>query len=921
MDAVKHLTQQMMKALSVREHEDPHEAVVYLGDDSPMRSQIALDILSKAIDKNKLVRVQRPCTRNGKTFMTFKWVLPSKVKKGDVIIQNKGAYDKFVEAGGDAVELGASDKTKSGPLAKLNAKKQKAAAGKKIIPKKKPEAKPQEKQTPKKPEPKPPEKKQAANGGNTKVEKKTKAEPEKNTAQKPEQEAETQAAAVPKAEKPKQAAAAEKKPQLSADELFDKICTAIGVGPDGKFTDESHYTDAIAEIDKMQDAGEIDADTAANLTLMALEKNLEAMGSVLDELDDDAPLSEQEPNPQASAEELFAKMCAQIGVGTDETFEDDVTFAEAILAIDGMKAAGEIDSAMVTKLREMVLAPTSEFPPPSDTSAGDDDAPKPEEPQPETELQPQPDPEAEEEPEPEPDLPDIFSAGYVQTDEPTDHKFISEIYKAAGLEQTDNLASSASLSKAAAALQDLKKTQTYLPSHTIQYGMDALIKQHLESKLGKEKAAQLAGEYAGTEAAKFYRPEVIAAAVDAWQNGDHAAIRELSVSHNNDTDPVHALYSKCLTDMIRHSKTTQQGTLYRGLHVSPGFIATALQDGTLSTKGLVSTSQDAETARKCALKTGKDEVSVILELPGSLKMKTLELDGESLLSAKGQLNVKHISKDADGIYHVQLMPKGSKPDGPVADDGIYSELGVQKPGEMDQKLPAIEGSQIDAAAYKQIMAYATGVSKDKYGKLEVQNALQLVYNKYGNDGAVAVLTEYARTAVKENEWTQRYENSETGYDPKLMEMVHHDWIHFAYGHIRKMEKSGLGDKSNGSDVYHKVCSDVLNSIVEKDGQEQPGMLYRGMRPYGESMQTYVEADIGTEITLGGIASFSATGSVADKFAGSYGIVLRIPKGAKIRCAYVAGLGHENEYVVRDAKFQVSKREKKGGRIYLTLAPA
>lgn len=154
-----------------------------------------------------------------------------------------------------------------------------------------------------------------------------------------------------------------------------------------------------------------------------------------------------------------------------------------------------------------------------------------------------------------------------------------------------------------------------------------------------------------------------------------------------------------------------------------------------------------------------------------------------------------------------------------------------------------------------------------------------------------------------------------------MEMVHHDWIHSAYGHIQKMEKSGLDDRSNGSDVYHKVCSDVLNSIVEKDGQEQPGMLYRGMRPYGESIQTYVEADVGTEITLGGIASFSATGSVADKFAGSYGIVLKIPKDAKIRCAYVAGLGHENEYVVRDAKFQVSKREKKGGRIYLTLAPA
>lgn len=729
MYSAEEIKARMLEALRAPSHGDPLEMFLHLGVDTPRRASIARELMSKSVDMSKLVRVQRSVSRNGKTYVTHVWVLPSKVRKGDIVTQNKAAYEQWAKENGGGVELGSAKKLVN-PLAKLK--------------------------------------------GN-------KAQP---------------------------GSAAQKK--------------TAGTGKPGK-------------------AG----NTKAKLHEPPQPKDVEA-------------------KPEAPGHKAGGATNTQADPGSDKKQQK---------------------------------------------SAAPEDAPV---------ARPEPAAGAQAANEPKEEQPEIFTNG-------TGDMFLTaEVYRLAKLRLTDNLASKASFDAAVNALQHIKKTHPGQSDTVIQKELEALIIQHVSVQSGKTVLEKAAEEYKGTEAAKHYNPILIACAVSDWTYGGRASIRARSLDHDADADPVSNLYSKCLTDMVMHSSTVQSSTLYRGIHVRQDFLRQALENGTITTKGLISASADEASARRSALQTDSGEVGAVLELPKSLKRKTLELGGETLLTMGVKfpttLTVKRVTKDKDGIYHVQLAPKGTKPDEPVADDGIYAELGAQKPGENHQKLPEVEGSQIDAAAYKQILAYVTGKSKDDYGRYEVLGALPQVYGRYGRDGAVAVLAEYARTAIKENAWTEKFESSKTGYDPKLMEMVHDDWIHSAYGSIRKMENTSLDEKSNGSDVYHKICNDVLHSIVEKDGQEQPSMLYRGMKPYGEKMQIYLNSKVGDEIGLGALSSFSATAAIANKFSGTGGVVLKLPKETKTRCAYCAGLGNENEYIVADARWRVTKREEKAGRVYLTLAP-
>ena len=61
----------------------------YLVDKAKLDLMIAGDTLQKAQrDYSKLVKVRRPVTRKGKTFMQDIWVLPGQVKTSDVVLQN-----------------------------------------------------------------------------------------------------------------------------------------------------------------------------------------------------------------------------------------------------------------------------------------------------------------------------------------------------------------------------------------------------------------------------------------------------------------------------------------------------------------------------------------------------------------------------------------------------------------------------------------------------------------------------------------------------------------------------------------------------------------------------------------------------------------------------------------------------------------
>ena len=62
------------------------EDYLRLGEDSPRRAQIAYDILSKARNYARLVRVARAIIRRGKPFITHLWVREDDVRKGDVVV-------------------------------------------------------------------------------------------------------------------------------------------------------------------------------------------------------------------------------------------------------------------------------------------------------------------------------------------------------------------------------------------------------------------------------------------------------------------------------------------------------------------------------------------------------------------------------------------------------------------------------------------------------------------------------------------------------------------------------------------------------------------------------------------------------------------------------------------------------------------
>lgn len=739
MDNTERLAVLLRKALHVSPHDDLLGPLTGIGESTPRRAETALDILSKAIDRSKLVRVQRTVIRNGKSMITHLWVTPDKVKKNDVILQNKNAYEQWKKTDGKDAEQAGQGKLTNNPMKKLGSKKKGAGS---VQPKPKPS--------------------QESSEGST--------------------------------------------------------------SPAKDKTEKQYISDS--ELRQIMKKGD---PSLLKLTLIAKKLTL--------------------------TDEQQAK-------------------------VEAWEAETKLSKPTKTKTQRQ-----------SNKASGGGRQ----------------------------QAPDVIESWNC------DQMLAYEAYQAAGLKKSDNLASEASFNAAVGALQGIQSAGAAHVKAAAAKVLEEMIIQHMTALHGKEEMEAAAAAYKGTEAAKHHSPELIASAVMAWQSEGSAAIRARSLDHDADADPVSNLYSKSLMDMITHSSTVQSSTLYRGIHVRQDFLRQALENGTISTKGLISASANEASARRRALRTDSGEVGVVLELPQSLKHKTLELGSETLLSMgvkfASTLTVKRVTKDEDGIYHVQLAPKGTKLDGPVADDDIYAALGAQKPGEAHRKLPDVEGSQIDANAYKQIMAYITDKSKDTYGRYEVIDALQKVYARYGRDGAVAVLTEYARAAIKENSWTEKYASSKTGYDPKLMEMVHDDWIHAAYSYIRKMENADVDEDSHGCDVYHKICNDVLHSIVEKDGQEQPSMLYRGMKPYGEGMQAYLHSDVGEEIKLGGISSFSATASIAGNFAGPSGIVLKLPMSTKTRCAYVAGLGKENEYIVPDAAFRVTKREEKSGRVYLTLEPA
>lgn len=76
-----------------------------------MNTKIVFD-LSKAMDKSKLVKVQRPVTKAGKTFMQNFWVSPNQVKDTDRILHNRGLYDAHKAAQDLVKDRNASAKTK-----------------------------------------------------------------------------------------------------------------------------------------------------------------------------------------------------------------------------------------------------------------------------------------------------------------------------------------------------------------------------------------------------------------------------------------------------------------------------------------------------------------------------------------------------------------------------------------------------------------------------------------------------------------------------------------------------------------------------------------------------------------------------------------------------------------------------------------
>lgn len=110
----EHFKKAMLDALRTGAHTDVHEAAAHLGPDTPRRARIAQEILFKA--KRNLsdkVRVERDYMRNGTRCHGVFWVLPSKVKKGDIVTQNAHLIDENARA--QIRETRKPAKSKSGP--------------------------------------------------------------------------------------------------------------------------------------------------------------------------------------------------------------------------------------------------------------------------------------------------------------------------------------------------------------------------------------------------------------------------------------------------------------------------------------------------------------------------------------------------------------------------------------------------------------------------------------------------------------------------------------------------------------------------------------------------------------------------------------------------------------------------------------
>lgn len=729
MDAARELKDLMLKSLASSEHDNPKETILCLGEDSSLRAQIALDILSKAIDKTKLVRVERVVSKNGKSYVTHLWVLPSKVQKGDIVTKNKAAYENWKKQTpkyGGAVETGADTSDESGkqetaankkptgnaginPMAKLaalNAKKKAAGAQKKAsseVPKKLPVS---------------------AN------EEKTHPVPDKTQTEKPKNEA------------PKKPAKTAKKPESDA---------------------------------------------------------------------------KAKPN--------------------ENTYADKKTGQEN---------------------------------------------------------------------EPGTGLPEIFTSGVCNEDT------VEAVYKQAGLKKSDTLASQASFEAAVNSLQYIKKTSPAHVAASASKVLQAMIVQHNEALYGKAELQKAAEKYKGTEAAKYYIPELIASAANAWTHGDSAAIRNQSVTHKEDDDPVNTLYSKCLTDMIRHNGTVQKETLYRGIHVNSGFLREALEKGTFDTAGLVSTSTNESTAKQYALKTDKDEISVILELPPALKMKTLELEAEeSLLSTHGKFGVKSVTKDADGIYHVQLKTKGVAPTKPIADEAVYNELNAQIPAQAKQMDPSAEMTE---ALYSAIVEkYYPGTHGKPGG---VVDAMSEVYTTYGYDKTVRFLEIWADKLYAPDTygyWHGKLSGVDCGYSTSLLVAARMQWVEQSAS-IRAMEEKELTEESTGYEIRDKIYNDAFNAFLTHSDASQPSMLYRGMHGALKEIRNMQPGD---EFSLGGMASFSTKSSVAEHFAYYGGVILKIPKAMQVNTFYVEGL-NEAEWIVQDQPYKVVERKMKNDRLYITL---
>ena len=95
MNADKRVRMMLLKALQARRPDSTPDMVWLTDEDCSLRSQLVSDVLSKALNYSKLVRVERPTSRNGKTFMTHKWVKPDQVKKTDKVVGNRALYEQW----------------------------------------------------------------------------------------------------------------------------------------------------------------------------------------------------------------------------------------------------------------------------------------------------------------------------------------------------------------------------------------------------------------------------------------------------------------------------------------------------------------------------------------------------------------------------------------------------------------------------------------------------------------------------------------------------------------------------------------------------------------------------------------------------------------------------------------------------------